>query len=161
MKKDKKYILIIILLLIVLGLAGAYILFGPNGYKTTEKGNSFVTDTMELQATLSYYVGSTYSDAFGLYSKVEVLSGITEEGEKVKDNEDNLLPALINLDEAIDYKSEKAYKLNLENVKTTLGVDISGYEGVNFYVVEGDLIRVKMDTTPEWWSNNFDGLVIK
>ena len=49
--KSKKHILIIILLLILLGLAGAYIVLGPLGYKTTERSAAFFDDVLELQST--------------------------------------------------------------------------------------------------------------
>lgn len=159
--RDKKSILIIILLVILLGLSVAYGIFGPNGYKTTQKGKEFFDDTIELQANLSYYVGASYSDAFGLYSKEEILSGKTKDGEKIKDNQDNLLPTLIEEDSAVEIDGSKAYKLNMENVKTTLGIKIENYEGVNFYVFEGDLIRIKLDAEPDWWNNNYDGLLLK
>lgn len=159
--RDKKSILIIILLVILLGLSVAYGIFGPNGYKTTQKGKEFFDDTIELQANLSYYVGASDSDAFGLYSKEEILSGKTKDGEKIKDNQDNLLPTLIEEDSAVEIDGSKAYKLNMENVKTTLGIKIENYEGVNFYVFEGDLIRIKLDAEPDWWNNNYDGLLLK
>ena len=101
--KDKKSILIIIVLVILLGLSVAYIVFGPNGYKTTEKGKEFLDDVLELQSNLSYYVGASYSDAFGVYSKDEILMGKTTEGEKIKDNQDNLLPTLVEEDSVQDY----------------------------------------------------------
>lgn len=161
MKENKKYILIIILLLILLGATAAYAILGPNGYKTTEKGKAFFDDTLELQSTLSYYVGASYSDAFGVYSKTEILSGVTEDGEKIKDNEENLLPTLIELNETADYKGDtKAYKLNMDNVKVTLGLNLEDYEGVTFYVVDGDILKVKLDSTPEWWNNNYDGMIL-
>ena len=159
--RDKKSILIIILLVILLGLSVAYGIFGPNGYKTTQKGKEFFDDTIELQANLSYYVGASDSDTFGLYSKEEILSGKTKDGEKIKDNQDNLLPTLIEEDSAVEIDGSKAYKLNMENVKTTLGIKIENYEGVNFYVFEGDLIRIKLDAEPDWWNNNYDGLLLK
>lgn len=159
--RDKKSILIIILLVILLGLSIAYCILGPNGYKTTQKGKDFFDDVVELQANLSYYVGASYSDAFGLYSKEEILSGKTNEGEQIKDNQDNLLPTLIEEGSAEDFEESKAYKLNMENVKTTLGIKLEDYEGVTFYVVEGDLVKVKLDGEPDWWNNNYDGLLIK
>lgn len=39
--KNKKNVLIIIILVILLGFSIAYIVLGPNGYKTTEKGKNF------------------------------------------------------------------------------------------------------------------------
>ena len=161
--KDKKSILIIIVLVILLGLSVAYIVFGPNGYKTTEKWKEFLDDVLELQSNLSYYVGASYSDAFGVYSKDEILMGKTTEGEKIKDNQDNLLPTLVEEDSVQDYgKDSKSYKLNMDNVKTTLKLKISDYEGVSFYVVEGDLVKVKFDgAEPDWWNNNYDGLILK
>ena len=89
--------------------------------------------------------------------------GKTTEGEKIKDNQDNLLPTLVEEDSAQDYgKDSKSYKLNMDNVKTTLKLKISDYEGVSFYVVEGDLVKVKFDgAEPDWWNNNYDGLILK
>ena len=159
--KSKKHILIIILLLILLGLAGAYIVLGPLGYKTTERSAAFFVVVLELQSTLSYYVGSSYSDSFGVYSKEELLAGKTIDGEKIKDNQDNLLPTLIEEGSELPYKDEeKAYKLNMEHVETTLSIKIDDYEGVNFYVVQGDIIKVKLDATPDWWNNNYNGLLL-
>lgn len=159
--RDKKSILIIIVLVILLGLSLAYGILGPNGYKTTQKGKDFFNDVMELQSNLSYYVGASYSDAFGLYSKEEILLGKTNEGEKIKDNQDNLLPTLVEEDSVEEIEETKAYKLNMENVKTTLGIKTDNYEGVTFYVVEGDLIKVKLEGNPDWWNNNYDGLLLK
>ena len=159
---NKKQTLIIILLVVLLGLAIAYIILGPNGYTTTQKGKDFLDDVLELQSTLSYYVGASYSDAFGVYDKVEILSGKTADGEQIKDNQDNLLPTLVDLESAIDYKNdEKAYKLNMEYVETTLGIDVADYEGIEFYVVNGDILKIKLTSTPDWWSNNFDVMLLK
>lgn len=160
--KNKKNTLIIILLLILLGFAIAYIVLGPNGYKSTQVGKDFFDDVMELQANLSYYVGASYSDAFGVYSKDEILLGKTVDGEQIKDNQDNLLPTLVDEATAEDYDGEsKAYKLNMEYVETTLGIDIDDYDGVSFYVVDGDFVKVKLDREPEWWNNNYDNLILK
>lgn len=160
--KDKKNILIIIVLLILLGFIGAYAILGPNGYKTTEKGKAFFNDVVKLQANLSYYVGASYSDAFGVYTKEEILLGTTGEGEKIKDNMDNLLPTLVEPESAEDYKDDsKAYKLNMDNIKTTLGLKMDSYEGVTFYVVEGDLIKIKLDSKPDWWNENYNDLILK
>jgi len=154
---NKKYILIIIVLVILLGLSVAYAFLGTNGLKSTEKGKAFFDDAMKLQSELSYYVGSAHSDAFGVYSKEEIVLGVTEDGEKIKDNEDNVLPALVN---SIDYKGKKAYELNMDYVNTTLGTKIPNYDGVTFYVIDGDVLKVKLDGTPDWWNSNYDGLKI-
>ncbi len=159
--KNKKSTLVIILLIILLVLSAAYIVFGPNGYKTTEKGKDFFDDVMRLQSNLSYYVGASYSDAFGVYSKDEILLGKTEEGEKIKDNQDNLLPTLVEENAETYDGDKKAYKLNMEYVNTTLNLKISDYEGVTFYVVEGDLVKVKLDGDVDWWNNNYDSLILK
>lgn len=154
---SKKSIVIIIVILIGWALTGAYAIFGPNGYKATQDSKEFLEDIVELQSNLSYYVGSAYSDAFGVYTKVELLSGVTQDGEKVKDNEDNLLPEFITLENAVDYKDEeKAYELNMDNVNTTLKTSIKKYDGISFYVVEGDLVKVKVENAPDWWNDNFD-----
>lgn len=159
--KDKKSTLVIILLVILLVLSIAYIIFGPNGYKATEKGRDFFDDVIKLQSNLSYYVGASYSDAFGVYSKEEILLGKTEEGEKIKDNQDNLLPTLVEENAEIYDGDKKAYKLNMEYVNTTLKLKMDNYEGVTFYVVEGDLIKVKLDGDIDWWNNNYDSLILK
>ena len=160
--KNKKNTLVIIILLILLGFSIAYIILGPNGYKTTQVGKDFFDDVMKLQANLSYYVGASYSDAFGVYSKDEILIGKTVDGEQIKDNQDNLLPALVDEASAEDYDGElKAYKLNMDYVETTLGITVNDYEGVTFYVVEGDLIKVKLDGEPDWWNSNYDNLILK
>ena len=159
--KKTKYIIIIVILIIALGLTAAYAILGPRGFKTTEKGKAFLDDVLTLQSNLSYYVGASYSDSFGVYTKEEILLGKTlEDGEKIKDNEDNVLPTLVNEENTIEYKGEKGYELNIEYVNTTLKIKIPTYEGVTFYVVEGDLVKVKLDSTPDWWNSNYDGLKI-
>lgn len=157
---NKKYIFIIIVLVILLGLSVAYAILGPNGYKTTEKGKQFFDDVITLQSNLSYYVGASYSDSFGVYTKEEILLGKTEDGEKIKDNQDNVLPTLVNEENSVSYKDGTGYELNLEYVNTTLSTKIPTYEGVTFYVVDGDLVKVKLDGTPDWWNSNYDGLKI-
>ena len=160
--KNKKNTLVIIILLILLGFSIAYIILGPNGYKTTQVGKDFFDDVMKLQANLSYYVGASYSDAFGVYSKDEILIGKTVDGEQIKDNQDNLLPALVDETTVQDYDNDsKAYKLNMPNVETTLGIDIADYEGVTFYVVDGDIVKVQLDGTPDWWNSNYDDLILE
>ena len=160
--KNKKQTLIIIVLIILLGLTGAYAILGPNGYSTTQEGTAFFDDILELQSTLSYYVGASYSDAFGVYSKAEILAGVTVDGEQIKDNQDNLLPALIDQTDSIDYGDDRvAYKLNMDNVKTTLGINIDNYDGVTFYVIDGDILKVKLNSVPEWWNNNYNGLILE
>ncbi len=159
--KNKKSTLVIILLVILLVLSIAYIIFGPNGYKSTEKGGKFFDDVIKLQSNLSYYVGASYSDAFGVYSKEEILLGKTEDGEKIKDNQDNLLPTLVEENAETYDGDKKAYKLNMEYVNTTLKLKMDNYEGITFYVVEGDLIKVKLDGDIDWWNNNYDSLILK
>ncbi len=160
--KSKKSIFVIILLVILLGLSLAYGIFGPNGYKVTEKGTEFFNEVINLQANLSYYVGSSYSDAIGVYSKEEILLGTTADGEKIKDNLDNLLPTLVVPETVQDYKEgAKAYQLNMENVRTTLKIKTPDYEGITFYVVDGDLLKIKMESEPEWWNKSYDGLILK
>ena len=77
-----KTVVIIVLIAVIIGL-GAYILFVDEGVQYVESGAKFLKEIQTVQTSLSYYLGSTYSDTFGIYSKVELLSG------KATDDEGN------------------------------------------------------------------------
>lgn len=158
-----KTVVIFVLVAIVIAL-GAYSLFGKDGFKNTEKSAEFVNDVQNIQSSMSYYLGSTYSDTFGVYTRLELLSGkaTDKEGQVVdiKDNEDKNLPALINLDEKIERGNDVYYKISNDNLKELFNIDLGKYEGVNFYVKDDGIIKVGFEKTPDWWKKELDGLKI-
>ena len=45
-----------------------------------------------------------------------------------------------------------------ENVKEVLNVDLSAYSGLEFYVQDGQYLRVKVLNKPSWWDKNYNAL---
>lgn len=158
-----KTVVIVILIAVVIGL-GAYCFFGKDGFKNVETGAQFVKDVNSLQASLSYYLGSTYSDTFGIYTKTEILSGksTNKEGQtvEIKDNEDKNLTSVINMDEKLEQNEEVLYKMSNDGVKTLFETDLTKYSDVTFYVKEDGTIKVSFETEPEWWKQEFESLKV-
>lgn len=158
-----KTVVIVILIVVVIGL-GVFCFFGKDGFKNVETGAQFVNDVKSLQASLSYYLGSTYSDTFGVYTKTEILSGKStgKEGQivEIKDNEDKNLTSIINIEEKLELNEEVLYKMSNDGVKTLFEMDLTKYSEVTFYVQEDGIIKVSFETEPEWWQPEFESLKV-
>ena len=155
MKNSKLKNVIICLLLVVIAILGSYIILN-NSTRTS----SFLADIMLLQNKLSYYVGSINSETFEAYSNVEILTALTEDGKEIKGFDEKNLIAFANKDEAIESNGVTLYKLNIENIKNELNIDLSQYSSVTFYVQDGVNISVRIIEEPKWWDDNFDLLKI-
>lgn len=150
MKKGKN-ICILIMGVIIVALI-VYILL-----TSTNKKNSFLNDMLNLQANLSYYVGQTKSDTFGAYENLEILTGETQSG-VITDYNDEALKAIVEKDSKIEKDGNTFYKVIPENAKEVLKVDLSSYSGLEFYLQDGQYLRVKIITEPSWWNKSFDSL---
>lgn len=159
-----KTVAIFLLIAVVIAL-GAFCIFGKGGVKNSETGIAFFNCVQDLQGELSYYLGNTYSDTFGVYSNVEILSGVVtdENGQSVtiKDNEDHDLVTLIQTADKIENNEKTYYALSIENIKTAFNADLSRYgSNMKWYVSEDGFIRVNFDAEPEWWQPSFQGIKI-
>lgn len=159
---EKSKTVVIFVLIALLLLLGAYVLFGKNGVGNVEKKASFLNDVQDLQSSLSYYLGSTYSDTFGAYTKLEILSAKSEDSEgnlvDIKDNEDNVLVSVIDTNDKVEENEVSYYKLVNDNVKILFNVDISSYSDISWYVTEEGMIKVNFEETPNWWGSEMNGL---
>lgn len=158
-----KTVVIVVLIIIVIAL-GAYSLFGKDGFKNTETSTQFIKDAQVLQASLSYYLGTTYSDTFGVYTRLEILSGKAnnKDGEviDIKDNEDKNLPSIVNVDEKLENGNNSLYKVQKDTLKTVFDIDLEKYNDIDFYVQEDGMIKVNFEKEPDWWKNEFSALKV-
>lgn len=154
-----KTVAIFVLIAVVIAL-GAYSLFGKDGLKNTGTTKEFVGDMQKLQSSLSYYLGGTYSDTFGVYTKTEILSGkaTNKDGEQIsiKDNEDKNLPTLINVEEKIEVGDKTLYKISNEEIKKLFEMDFGKYGDIILYVGEDGVIKISFEKEPNWWRNELE-----
>lgn len=154
-----KTVVIFVLIAVVIAL-GAYSLFGRDGLKNIGTTKEFVEDIQNLQSSMSYYLGSTYSDTFGVYTKTEILSGkaTNKDGEQIniKDNEDKNLPTLVNTEEKIEVDNKALYKMSNDDIKTVFELDFTKYGDISLYVGEDGIIKVDFEKEPNWWRKEFE-----
>ena len=153
MKKGIWQFLCVLMLLVIVALV-AYILL-----TSTNKKNNFLNDVLNVQANLSYYIGQTKSDTFNAYDNVQIITGKTDT-EEIKDYNDEALKPLVDSNSKIEQDGKVYYKVITENIKEVLKVDLSSYADLEFYVQDGQYIRVKVLTEPAWWNVEFDSLCI-
>ncbi|MDO4283324.1 MAG: hypothetical protein Q4D02_06755 [Clostridia bacterium] len=158
-----KTVVIFVLIAVVIAL-GVYSFFGKDGFKNTETSAQFINDIYHLQSSLSYYLGSTYSDTFGIYTKVEILSGkaTNKDGEviEIKDNDDKNLPSIIETEDKLELNDEVFYKLSIDGIKELFEIDLSKYSDVVWYIQEDGVIKVSIETEPDWWQTEFESLKV-
>ncbi|MEG0872570.1 MAG: hypothetical protein RSE00_01110 [Clostridia bacterium] len=162
MKKSKnttKNIFLIILIVVVLLLGSYLILLKFNVGGTDEKAN-FVKEIANLQNKVSYYVGETYSDTFGTYDKTQIITGKTKDSKEIKDTKGVKLTPIVDEASKIDKNKTISYKLNEQNVKQVLKIDLPKYKGLTFCVQDGELIKVQLDKAPSWWTSDLDVLLV-
>lgn len=150
-KENIKNIIILVLSIVIVGLI-VFILL-----TSTAKKNNFLHDMLNLQANISYYLGQTKSDTFSAYENEQILTGNTDLGEIKNYNEEVLTP-LVEKDSKIEKDGKVFYKLINDNVKEILKIDLAEYTDLEFYVQDGQYIRVKKNQTPSWWNKEYDSL---
>lgn len=152
MKKETlKSICILVLGLIIVALI-VYILL-----TSTNKKNNFLNDVLNLQANLSYYIGQTKSDTFNAYDNIQIITGKTDT-EEIKNYNDEALKPLVDKDSKIEKDGIVYYKVINENIKEVLKIDLNTYLGLEFYIQDGQYIRVKVLNEPSWWNKSFEAL---
>lgn len=152
MKKERILKICVLLMgLVIVGLI-VYILL-----TSTNKKNSFLNDTLNLQANLSYYIGQTKSDTFNAYDNIQIITGTTDT-EEIKNYNDEVLKPIVDKNLKIEQDGKVYYKVINENVKEVLNIDLSTYSGLEFYVQDGQYLRVKVLNKPSWWDKNYNAL---
>lgn len=156
-KKTKNYIIILLIVLILLLIT--YIIASKFNVAGIDKKASFIQDINSLQAEISYYVGATYSDTFGAYTKEQIVTGMSD-GNEIKDISNNSIKPLVDIESKQEKDETISYKLNEENIKEILDISLPKYEGLNWYLQDGNLIRVEIENKPSWWTSDLDSLLI-
>lgn len=157
---DKKTVIIVILITISMLLL-AVVIYQLFGGKSISGSSKFLQSAYTLQGKISEYIGKSASDTFGAYTNEEIITGkIAKSGEEIKDNEDKALKPLVNIDEKVEQDSKVAYKINEDNLKSLLNTSMPTYDGIEFYIQNGNLLKVKVVSTPDWWCEDLDFLLV-
>lgn len=152
MKKEMaKTVCILFMLMIIVALV-AYILL-----TSTNKKNNFLNNVLNLQANLSYYIGQTKSDTFSAYDNIQIITAQTDAGE-IRDYNDEVLKPLVDINSKVEADGKVFYKVINENIKEILNIDLSSYSGLEFYIQDGQYLRVKVLNEPTWWNKSFEAL---
>lgn len=154
MNKEKiKDIVIFVLLVAVVALVVYLIL------TSTSKKSDFISDLVNAQDKISYYIGSIASETFNAYDKRQIITGYND-NEEIKNMDGNALPHIANKDEKIEIGGEIYYKISLEQLKENLKIDLSKYSYLEWYIKDGEVLRVKYSEEPEWWNYTMDALKV-
>lgn len=156
MNKNKeiiKDVAIVILLILVIALVVYVIL------TSTAKKTDFISDLVNAQEKISYYIGSISSDTFNAYDKNQIITGYND-NEEIKNMDGNALSHIANKDEKIEIAGDTYYKLSLDSLKENLKIDLSKYSNLEWYIKNGEVLRVNFTEEPEWWNYTMDALKI-
>lgn len=154
MNKEKiKDIVIFVLLVAVVALVVYLIL------TSTSKKSDFISDLVNAQDKISYYIGSIASETFNAYDKSQIITGYND-NEEIKNMDGNALPHIANKDEKIEIGGEIYYKISLEQLKENLKIDLSKYSYLEWYIKDGEVLRVRFTEEPEWWNYTMDALKV-
>lgn len=154
MNKEKiKDIVIFVLLIAVIALVVYLVL------TSTSKKSDFISDLVNAQDKISYYIGSIASETFNAYDKSQIITGYND-NEEIKNMDGNALPHIANKDEKIEIGGEIYYKISLEQLKEKLKIDLSKYSYLEWYIKDGEVLRVKYSEEPEWWNYTMDALKV-
>lgn len=154
MNKEKiKDIVIFVLLIAVIALVVYLVL------TSTSKKSDFISDLLNAQDKISYYIGGIASETFNAYDKGQIITGYND-NEEIKNMDGNALPHIANKDEKIEIGGEIYYKISLEQLKENLKIDLSKYSYLEWYIKDGEVLRVKYSEEPEWWNYTMDALKV-
>ena len=154
MNKEKiKDIVIFVLLIAVIALVVYLVL------TSTSKKSDFISDLVNAQDKISYYIGGIASETFNAYDKGQIITGYND-NEEIKNMDGNALPHIANKDGKIEIGGEIYYKISLEQLKENLKIDLSKYSYLEWYIKDGEVLRVKYSEEPEWWNYTMDALKV-
>ena len=160
-KKVNKKNAIIILLIAICLLLAAVCVYSLFGNKTLSGSGKFLQSTFELQSKISEYVGRTTSDTFDVYSDEEVVTGkIKDTDEEINDNEGKAMKAIVDIDKKIEKNGKVAYKINEENLKSLLDTSMPTYDGIEFYIQDGNKLKINVTNKPDWFNEDLEFLEV-
>ncbi len=160
-KKINGKIVAIVLLSALCMILLSLVIFFAFGTKTVSGSSKFLESTINLQSKVSTYIGTTSSDLFGVYTNEEVITGKTsKDNEEIKDSEGEAISPLVDIEGKIEENNKVAYKINKDNVTKLLNTSMPNYEGIEFYIQDGEKIKVKVNVKPEWWNEDLEFLAV-
>mgnify|MGYP006067579631 CR=1 FL=1 len=158
---DSKKNVVIVILAAICMLLIALSVFLAFDSKTISGSGKFLQSAYTLQSKISTYIGKSSSDTFGIYTNEELITGkVAATGEDIKDNEDNSIKPLVDIDKKIEKDGKVAYKINEENLKDLLNTSMPTYDGIEFYIQDGELLKVNLTSSPDWWMEDLDFLLV-
>lgn len=161
MEKNKNIQKGLIIVLIILNLLSiTYIVFNKFNIANVDTKATFVEDIIKVQEKISYYLGTSYSDTFGAYTKTELITGLNSENKEIKDITGKSLKPIVNIESKTEINGKVVYELNQENIKEMLKTELPTYNNVKWYIQDGELIKVKFDTKPSWWTTELNSLEV-
>ncbi|MDD3303726.1 MAG: hypothetical protein PHP54_02300 [Clostridia bacterium] len=151
-KKEKaKDIIILIMLLIIVALVVYLIL------TSVSKKSDFVSDTLNTQEAISFYIGKISSDTFNAYDKNQIITGYNN-NEEIKNIDGSSLASIADKDSKIEVDGDIYYKISVDKLKENLKIDLSKYSNLDWYIKNGEVLRVKFSEQPDWWNYSMDSL---
>ena len=161
MEKKKNIQKGLIIILIILNLLSiTYIVFNKFNIANVDTKATFVEDITKVQEKISYYLGTSYSDTFGAYTKTELITGLNSENKEIKDTPGKSLKPIVNIESKTEINGKVLYELNQENIEEILKIDLPTYNNIKWYIQDGELIKVKFDTKPSWWTTELNSLEV-
>lgn len=161
MEKKKNIQKGLIIILIILNLLSiTYIVFNKFNIANVDTKATFVEDITKVQEKISYYLGTSYSDTFGAYTKTELITGLNSENKEIKDTTGKSLKPIVNIESKTEINGKVLYELNQENIEEILKIDLPTYNNIKWYIQDGELIKVKFDTKPSWWTTELNSLEV-
>ncbi len=159
-KKDKKNNVIILEFIVIIVLT-IFLLFSTIKSGDESKREKLISTALTAQEKLSYYLGKMSSDTFSLYTNTDIILGKSETtNEEIKDTEENKILPLVDSDKKEEKHNKISYKINSENMNTVLKIEMAKIDGISWFIQDGTTIKVKLDSTPSWWTPDLDFLVI-
>lgn len=160
-KKKNNARTVVLVLFVICIILFALVIFFAFGSKNITGSGKFLKDMYELQNKIALYIGKSSSDAFGVYTNEEIITGkVSATSEDIKDNSDKTVEPLVNVDEKVEENGKVAYKINSENLEKLLSISMPKYSGIEFYIQDGEALKVKVTNKPNWWNSELDFLKV-
>lgn len=164
-KKIRKNIIVIILSILVITLL-MYIIFSKNGLSDSSERADFLKNMVNTQKELSYYLGRTSAETFGVYTNEQIITGVIDinksDETKIKDNENNAIIPIVSIanNNIVKENDVTSYLVIKDNIKEVLNTDLKEFSGVSYYITNGNTLKVKFDTKPKWWDGSMNTLLL-
>ena len=155
-KRGNNNILVAIMFIIIVILIG-YILF----FNKSIESSTFYIDYTNAQNNISYYLGVTHTEMFGVYDIENIITGYTDDNKEIKTIEDNKMQTIGVQDEYITKNDKNYYKLDETKVKQVLGYELPKYAGIDWYISSDGILKIKFTSSkPKWWNDSLNDLKV-